>query len=358
MYISSAISSVSTNNVVLKPGQIVRGKVLRHLDNGKILAQVQSSSLVAETDIQVSVGDLLIMYVKKLGPKPHLQVMRRSEKKNSRAGTTQNSGKLLDIFLKNSLPISKELMVALTSGDNSISQSDREMILSSLGKNPDFWRRLLWHSQISSQQELLVAAQWEQSVSALAQSNLWANGSGEELLLHSGGEVPNRSRVIQIFYDLMAGSKTSGVTQNRTLQRHVHHWEAFQQLPWENNAWAGILAPALFADTRGALVGGLWRGDSASNAGQPTQLSLFGLLEKGGIFYAKFEYRTSDFAGVVEVSNPELYRLLDNNQQFFRGQMNSSGYQHLAFQMNFTPELELDCSKLMPGMPANQTFKV
>jgi len=343
---------------MLKPGQIVRGKVLRRLDDGKILAQVQSSSLVAETDIQVSVGDLLIMYVKKLGPKPHLQVMRRSEKKTSLAGTRQNGSKLLDAFLKNSLPVSKDLMLVLTSGDHSISQGDREMIISSLGKSPGFWRRLLWHSQISSPQELLVAAQWEQSVSALTQSDIWANISGEELLSQSSGELPSGFRVIQMFYDLMIRGMTSGVTQNRTLQRHVHLWEAFQQLPWENNAWAGVLTPMMFADSRGTMVGGLWRGDSALNTGQPTQLSLFGLLEKWGFFYAKFEYRTSDFAGVIEVSNPELYRLLDNNQQFFRGQMNSSGYQHLAFQMNYTPGLELDCAKLMPGMPANQTFKV
>jgi len=343
---------------MLKPGQIVRGKVLRHLDSGKILAQVQNSSLVAETEIQVSVGDLLIMYVKKLGPKPHLQVMRRSEKKTSFAGTKQSSSKMLDAFLENNLPISRELMSALTAEDNSISQSERELVLSSLRKNPAFWRRLLWYSQNSSQQELLVAAQWEQSVSALTQSNLWANGSGEELLLHSGGEVLNRSRVIQMFYDLMAGSMTLGVTQNRALQRHVHLWKAFQQLPWENNAWAGILAPAMFADTRGTLVGGLRRGDSGASARRPTQLSLFGLMEKWGIFYAKFEYRTSDFAGVLEVNDPGFYRLLNDDQPFFRGQMNSSGYQHLAFHLNYVPGLELDCSKILPPMPANQTFKV
>ncbi len=358
MYISPNLPVLSNTNFLLKPGQIVRGKVLRYLDGGKILTQVQNSTIVAETDIQVSEGELLLMYVKSLTPKPHLQVIRRVGKKINGSKQTKSSQKLLNTILKENLPISRELLNDLLSTANSVSSATQDAVLASLEKNPAFWQRLLWQMQISTLDELLLAIEWEQSASELQNLNIATLDNFVFEANYSTQKSITKVQTLELFLEQLTALTKVEVVSDSFIQRHINFLNAFQSLPWENSEWAGWLLPMMFADTRGLLLGSLWREHSAHRSDRPVQLSLLGSLETLGIFSAKFEYRTSDFAGVLEVSNPEFYRLLDDDRQFFHGRMSRSGYQHLAFQINYVPNLVIDYSKLLPGVPVSQKIKV
>jgi len=345
------------NTLTLKPGQIVRGKVLRHLEGGRILTQVQNTSLVAQTSVQVSVGDLLVMYVKKLRPKPQLQVMRRAEQKGGNGIGRRNTGEFLTELLDENMPVSKSLFTILAGTEQPISADTEEWLVTSLKQNPAFWRRLLYHSNLSSLDELISAAEWFNS-STLASSSLFTNqlhGIMSRRIPDQLFSLNLQSVKAMIQADIPLASLSNAISKE--LGRHLHLWAEVNKMPWENKAWAGTIFPFVLGEQQGQIALSLWSPSGRSAAGQPNRLAIVVSVGNGNLLHGIFEYRTSDFAGVLEANSPSLHGHLEELRTDFHKSLESHGYRNIAFQMNYTPTLSFDYTGLLPEVPANKLYQ-
>ena len=358
MYIAPTNAIQHVHSLSLKPGQIVRGKVLRHLDGGRIMTRVQSHSLVARTGVQVSVGDLLVMYVKKLHPKPQLQVLHRSGKSAGGAEGKREAGKLLTQLLDQNLPVSRSLYSALTGNRDSVSSQLSDWLIPLLREKPGFWQRMLYHAQLSSPDELQLAGEWLHSGSQLSAQLL------QNRIMNLMPDLPQFSiahldlHSVKALMETVYGATGTQISFPEPLARHLRLWSGVNYFPWENSAWAGALLPFFLGEYAGLLGLSLWNPGDQRRSDKPARLALVGAFGEHDLFHGVFEYRTSDFAGVVEAGTPRLQRALEDHRNSFHKSLESSGYRNVAFRVNYTPGLTFDFTRLIPGVPATQTYQV
>jgi len=332
----------------LKVGQLVKGTVKRHMGSGLILTRMKGQTLLASTNLGVRVGDELLLKVKRLRPKPKLQVLEILSSATS-SGKLTGTHKAFQQLWSKELPITAGLWNALMqSGEN---RGNTELIRV-MQDQPDLWRRLLWNIAFNSTRTAGEAHQWVKNAPKIFTVQMIGQIHHHFAAPHSGPvDVNTLSRAIARFAEWCRGLDPAAAAWKGLLKAHHLRWRTMRLLEWEGGYWYGGLFPSRYGDLPALNALSVWTPVGERSPERPKRLALLALFRNEWILHGVVEYRKQDVVGTLDVNSPEFEAALESETEQFRSALSGHGYRDINLWVHCDPSIGITYEGLIPEGP-------